>query len=218
MVPVAGKPYLEYQLQLLRQHSITDVVLLVGYLGNQIEEYFGDGSRFGLVARYSYENTPLGTGGALREARQLLDERFLLIYGDSFLPIDYRAPMDFLAASRTAGVIVLYDNQLEDTTVVSNIAIDSTGYVTRYEKDRPSDPELRYVDAGVLALDRSILELLPLQGVVSLEKEVFPKLIAQRQLAGHIVGQRFYDIGDPERLRLFEDYLRHDYHPDSFSH
>ncbi len=171
-----------------------------------------------LIARYSYENTPLGTGGALREARPLLDERFLLIYGDSFLPIDYRAPMDLLAASRTAGVIVLYDNQLEDTTVVSNIAIDSIGYVTRYEKDRPSDPELRYVDAGVLALDRSILELLPLQGVVSLEKEVFPKLIAQRQLAGHIVGQRFYDIGDPERLRLFEDYLSHDYHPDSFSH
>jgi NDP-sugar pyrophosphorylase family protein len=218
MVPVAGKPYLEHQLQLLRQQSITDVILLVGYLGHQIEDYFADGRRFGLTVRYSREESPLGTGGALREAQQLLDQRFLLIYGDSYLPTDYGLPMERLAASAAKGAIVLYDNRLEDTSVTSNIAVDSAGYVTRYEKDRPSDPELHYVDAGVLALDRSILELMPSDGIVSLEKEVFPKLIAQRHLVGHIVTQRFYDIGNPERLHLFEEYLSHDHHSDSLSH
>ena len=218
MVPVAGKPYLEHQLRLLREQSITDVILLVGYLGHQIEDYFADGRGFGLTVRYSHEASPLGTGGALREARNLLDQRFLLIYGDSYLPIEYRGPMERLAACGAAGAIVLCDNRREDTSVTSNIALDSAGYVTRYEKDKPSDPELQYVDAGVLALDRSILGLVPPDGIVSLEKEVFPKLIAGRQLVGHIVTQRFYDIGNPERLRLFEEYLRHDHHSDPLSH
>jgi NDP-sugar pyrophosphorylase family protein len=218
MVPVAGKPYLEHQLRLLRQQSITDVILLVGYLGHQIEDYFADGRRFGLTLRYSHEESPLGTGGALREARHLLEQRFLLVYGDSYLPTDYRAPMERLEACAAKGVIVLYDDRLEDTGVTSNIAVDSAGYVTRYEKDRPSDPELQYVDAGVLALHRSILTLMPPDGIVSLEREIFPKLIAQGQLVSYIVTQRFYDIGNPERLRLFEEHLRHDYHPDSLSH
>ena len=121
---------------MLQQQSITDVILLVGYLGYQIEDYFADGHRFGLTVRYSHEESPLGTGGALREALHLLDQRFLLIYGDSYSPTDYSAPMQRLQASAAKGVIVLYDNRVEDTSVRNNIAVDSAGYVTRYEKDR----------------------------------------------------------------------------------
>src|SRR5450755_506174 len=91
MVPVAGRPYLEYQLRLLGEQSIRDIVLLTGYLGEQIEEYFGDGSRLGLSLRYSCEPAPMGTGGALRDGSSLLDDVFLVIYGDSYLPIDYAA-------------------------------------------------------------------------------------------------------------------------------
>src|SRR5713226_3145966 len=89
MVPVAGVPYLEHQVRLLQQQSITDVVMLTGYLGEQIEEYFRNGARWGMTIRYSREHQPLGTGGALREARALLAETFVLIYGDSYLPIRY---------------------------------------------------------------------------------------------------------------------------------
>ena len=92
MAPVAGMPYLEHQLRLLERQSLRDVLLLTGYLGDQIESYFGNGGRLGLRIRYSRERRPLGTGGALREARRLLDESFLLMYGDSLLPIDYSAP------------------------------------------------------------------------------------------------------------------------------
>ena len=82
MAPVAGMPYLEHQLRLLERQSLRDVLLLTGYLGDQIESYFGNGGQLGLRIRYSRERRPLGTGGALREARRLLDQSFLLMYGD----------------------------------------------------------------------------------------------------------------------------------------
>lgn len=91
MVPVAGVPYLEHQLRLLARQSFRDVLLLTGHLGEQIESYFGNGGRLGLRIRYSREAQPLGTGGALRDARRHLAETFLLLYGDSLLPIEYAA-------------------------------------------------------------------------------------------------------------------------------
>jgi NDP-sugar pyrophosphorylase family protein len=215
MVPVAGVPYLEHQLRLLKQQSICDVVLLTGYLGEEVEEYFGDGSRLGLSLRYSRELQPLGTGGALREARQLLDETFVLIYGDSYLPIQYPAVHDRLLSSGAQCVVVVYDNQLSNTSVTNNIDLDSNGLVTLYDKD--SSRKLHYVDAGVLALRKSCVDLIPPAGVVSLEKEIFPLLIAGRQLAAHITGQRFYDIGTPERLKVIEEFLAHDHHSDPIS-
>ena len=147
MVPVGGTPYLEYQLRLLREQAITDIVLLTGYLGEQIEEHFGDGSRFGLSIRYSREDSPLGTGGALRIAKPLLADSFLVIYGDSYLPIQYGDVLTTLAASTASGVVTVYDNDQDDTGVTNNIALDETHTITRYEKDKPDDPELRYVEA-----------------------------------------------------------------------
>jgi len=89
MVPIHGKPFLQYQLELIKSLGINEVLLLVGYLGKQIEEYFGGGPKFGLNIEYSYENNPLGTGGALKNAEEKLAEKFLLLNGDTFLPMDY---------------------------------------------------------------------------------------------------------------------------------
>ncbi len=202
MVPVAGAPYLEHQLRLLARQEIRDVVLLTGYLGEQIENYFRDGSGLGLRIAYSREPAPLGTGGALREARDLLADEFLVIYGDSYLPIEYRLVMERLLSD---GVVVVYDNRLEDTSVKNNIELDDSGYVTRYEKDSPD--RLSYVEAGVLAFRRSVVDLIPATGAVSLEKEVFPKLIAAHRLAAVVTAQRFYDIGTPDRLAVIEGLL-----------
>jgi NDP-sugar pyrophosphorylase family protein len=211
MVPVAGAPYLEHQLRRLAEQSILDVVLLTGYLGEQIEEYFGDGSRLGLRLRYSREPFPLGTGGALREARALLEDVFLVIYGDSYLPIDYTAVYRQMEQSSAQGLLVVYDNSDEDTSVINNVEVDDeSGVVTRYEKD--SKDVLRYVEAGVLAFRKSALDLIPADGAVSLEKEIFPQLIARRALIAHVTRQRFYDIGTPERLQVIERLLAHDHH------
>jgi NDP-sugar pyrophosphorylase family protein len=129
MVPIAGKPYLEHQIRLLAEQGIRDVVLLVGYLGRQIEDHFGDGAAWKVRIRYSREQTPLGTGGALREAGPLLADAFLLIYGDSYLPIDYAAVLRTLQASDARGAVVAYDNRLGDTSVRNNLALSHNGRV-----------------------------------------------------------------------------------------
>ena len=207
MAPVAGAPYLEHQLRLLRQQSYRDILLLTGYLGEQIESYFGSGSRFGLRIRYSRERQPLGTGGALRAARGLLDESFLLMYGDSLLPIQYAVAGRRLKDSAALGVIVAYRDPARETTVPPNVAIDRSGLVTRYDKTAASDPALEYIEAGVSCFRREVVDLVPDGGPASFEQSVFPRLIERRQLAGLPTSQRFYDIGTPERLRTLEEYL-----------
>jgi NDP-sugar pyrophosphorylase family protein len=212
MAPVAGIPYLEHQLRLLERQSLRDVLMLTGYLGDQIESYFGDGSRLGLRIRYSRERRPLGTGGALREARSLLDESFLLMYGDSLLPIEYSPAAHLLEGSAALGVIVVYLDPSGDTAVRPNVALDRSGLVARYDKTATADAALEYVEAGVSCFRRDVLDLLPDgapdRGPVSFEQYVFPRLIDRRQLVGLPTLQRFYDIGTPDRLRVIEDYLR----------
>ncbi len=205
MVPVAGVPYLEHQLRLLQHQGVHDILILTGYLGEQIEEHFGDGSRLGLAVRYSREQAPVGTGGALRDARDQLAPTFLVIYGDSYLPVDYVAVLRELEASDAAGLLVVYDNRLHDTSVRNNVDTDDEGYVMRYDKDSPDS--LSFVEAGVLAFRKEVVELMPLSGSLSLEKEIFPRLIEQRRLLAHITTQRFYDIGTPQRLRAIEEFL-----------
>ena len=111
--------------------------------------------------------------------------------------------------------MVVYDNKLSDTSVTSNVGVDDAGYVTVYEKD--SGQDLPFVEAGVLAFRKAVLDLIPPSGVVSLEKEIFPALIGRHQLATQITRQRFYDIGTPDRLRAFESFLANDHHTNAIS-
>jgi NDP-sugar pyrophosphorylase family protein len=208
MVPVAGAPYLEHQLRLLARQSFRDVLLLTGHLGEQIESYFGNGSRLGLRIRYSREAQPQGTGGALRDARRHLAESFLLMYGDSLLPIEYAAAGHRLKDSAALGLIVVYRDPAGETTVPPNVALDRSGLVTRYDKTSAAEPGLEYVEAGVSCFRRDVVDLLPGGGPASFEQCCFPRLIDRRQLAALPTTQRFYDIGTPERLRVIEEYLR----------
>jgi NDP-sugar pyrophosphorylase family protein len=202
MVPVAGVPYLEHQLQELARQEIRDVVLLTGYLGEQIEQYFGSGERLGISLRYSREPHPLGTGGAVRLGLRFLADSFLIIYGDSYLPVDYGDALDTMNNTSAAdALVVVYDNRMGDTSVANNIDLDASGYVSRYEKDGEG---LAYVEAGVLAFRRPVIESIPPGRVVSLEQEIFPKLIARHALLAYPTRTRFYDIGTPDRLRAVE--------------
>jgi NDP-sugar pyrophosphorylase family protein len=205
MVPVAGIPYLEHQLRLLARQSITDIVLCTGYLGEQIEEYFGDGRSLGLSLRYSREPHPLGTGGALRHAASLLDPVFLVLYGDSYLPIDYGLPWNALTESKATGLIVVFADPSGATRVRKNVALGDDGCVIRYDKDSAGDSGLLYIEAGVLVFRRTVLDSIPDSGPISLETAAYPRLIERRELAGYVTGQRFYDIGTPERLRELEE-------------
>jgi mannose-1-phosphate guanylyltransferase len=208
MVPIRDRPYLAYQLDELKKQGILDVVLLTGYLGEKIERYFGDGAKTGMRLRYSRESPPVGTGGALKLAEPLLAEDCLLIYGDSFLPIRYAEPVARLRDSNAEVLVVAFDNAANAVDVPNNIALDAEGFVERYEKGAGAAAGLRYVEAGVLALKRSVLARIPPGRVVSLEQEIFPRLIAEHRLAAYVTAQRFYDIGTPARLKEIEAVFR----------
>lgn len=207
MVPVNGKPFLLHLLELLKSQEINDIILCIGYMGEQVRLFFGDGKRRGHKIRYSEERERLlGTGGALKQAQNLLDKHFFAINGDTYLPIDYTEVERFFIRCGKKALMVVYDNR-ENTGVRNNVELDKEGMVVRYDKER-LDPGLKYVEAGVLILSREVLDIIEEGYPVSLEKQLYPALIQQKEVATYITKQRFYDIGNLERLRTFEEFLK----------
>lgn len=207
MAPVLGRPFLLIQLEELRRQGIVKALLLVGHLGERIMEYFGDGRGIGMELDYSQERELLGTGGALKLAEAKIGGDFMLIYGDSFLPLEYA---EFEAAFRRAGcegMMAVYRDPSGATRVRGNVALSPEGLVARYDKASAS-PDLEWVEAGVLAFRRSVLERIPAGRVVSLEREIYPALIRERALAGYRSAHRFFDIGTRERIADMEAWLR----------
>ena len=206
MVEVAGEPFLLRIVRWLVKCGLRRQLILLGYRGEVISDFFGDGRKFEAELSYSHEPKPLGTGGALRFALKHLDEHFLLLYGDSFLPIDYREVERDFTGHPSEGLVVVYDNRLGHTGVTNNIAVDSQSRVIKYEKATGSS-DLSFVEAGALCFRRLVFEELPEQTPISLEQELFPRLIAAQQLRAFITTQRFYDIGTPQRLEEFASTL-----------
>lgn len=202
MVSAGGRPFLEYIIRHLSAQGFLRFLILVGYLGERVEEYFRDGKAYGVDIEYSREPRPLGTGGAIRNSLERLERQFLLLYGDSYLPIDYRTVTATFRRFSPLGLMVAYDNGVADTGVANNVAVDCEGWVTKYEKGTGAQ-DLAYVEAGVLCFCREVFEGLQPARAASLEYEVFPKLIGRRQLRGFITHQRFFDIGTRERLEEF---------------
>jgi len=205
MILVMGKPYLEYQLKFLKSYDITNILLCVGYLGEKIKNHFGNGQSRNMSINYSFEDKPLGTGGALKNAENYLEDCFYLIYGDSFLPVNYSLLEERILEVDKAILMVLYDNCV-DTSVPNNVSLDRRGIVTKYKKET-ANSLLQYVDAGVLALKREVLDSIPSGRQVSLEQDILPEFIDRQECAGFVTRERFYDIGTQERLEHFESYL-----------
>ena len=194
-----GKTFFEHQIELLKKHQVTEIVLCVGHLADKIEAYYGDGSRFGLRIKYSVEQDRLlGTGGALKKAEPLLDEEFLLMYGDSYLLLDYADIMSRFRSSGKPGLMVVYRNL--DLYDRSNVTLEND-LVKVYDKKRKT-PEMMYIDAGLSALKKSALTFLPEGEVCSLEG-LFCHLIEEKGLLAYQTKQRFYEIGSPAGLEEF---------------
>lgn len=204
MVLIKDKPFLEYLILMLKKHSLKRILLCVGYLGRKIEAYFGNGLRWGIEIKYSYEKELLGTGGALKLASNLIEEKFLLLYGDSYLDINYNEFINFFERQKTTGSVVIYDNTMGDTNVKNNITIDGN-LITIYDKNK-KDARLKYVEAGVSIFRKRLLNLIDGNRFVSLENDIFPVLINQHELTGYKSKTRFYDIGTLDRLNLFQGF------------
>jgi len=206
MIPVMGRPFLEYQIRWLKSKGIKKILLLTGYQGDKIQSYFGDGRWLGVVLTYSHESSPLGTGGSLKLAEKKLESSFLLVYGDSFLPIDFGGLIQRFHDADKMGMIVIYDSRQYDTGVPSNICLDKEGLVAGYKKSS-TNPFYYYIDAGISAFKREVVGLISKKGKISLEEEIFPRLIKKQELISYISQQLFYDIGTQERIEKFEEFL-----------
>jgi NDP-sugar pyrophosphorylase family protein len=212
MISVAGKPFLQHQLELLRASGIDRSLLLVSYLGEKIEEYFGDGDKWGLNIAYSCEQTPLGTGGALKNAEQKLQNSFILLNGDTYLEIDYAALLLKFATLRCSALIVAYKkpfgalSALPADHVPNNLCVDKKGRVEAYRK---RDPEgMTHIDAGAIVLDKTILKMLPGGQKCSLEEEIYPRLIESGEMFGWVTTKPFYDMGSTAGFAALEEKLR----------
>jgi NDP-sugar pyrophosphorylase family protein len=203
MIPVAGRPFIDHQLQLLSRNGIKDVVLCLGYLGEQIEAFVGDGSAWSLRVKYSWERGELlGTGGALKLAEPLLDKTFFLTYGDSYLPIDYVEVAEAFLRGSNLGMMVVYEN--EDRFDRSNVFIDGA-LVCKYDKEEWT-PDMVYIDYGLTALKREAVKLIP-PGTVSALDILIKNLVAKKQLAAFVTTTRFFEIGSWEGIRDLETFL-----------
>lgn len=204
LIEVAGRPFLFHQLRLLADSGIRQAVICAGYHGEMIEEKFGDGGGFGIELRYSFDGPALlGTGGALKKALPLLGRQFLVLYGDSYLPIDYREPVRTFLESGKSGLMTVFRNEGEWDT--SNVVFRG-GAIQRYSK-RNADPEMHYIDYGLGVLTADALSSWPDATPFDLA-DVYQALLARGELAGHEVKERFYEIGSPEGLAELDAVLR----------
>jgi len=193
LVEVAGEPFLLHQLRLLRSHGAHRVVLCIGYLGDQIVEVVGDGSAFELDVDYSYDGPELiGTAGAIRKALPRLGDRFLVVYGDTYLRIDYA---DVVAAHVASGLPALMTVLRNDGRWdVSNADFD--GRLVRYDKRSPS-ADWRWIDYGLGVLSAEAMVTAPDAHDLA---DVYASLAAGDRLGGYVATERFYEIGTPSAL------------------
>jgi len=203
LLKVQGKPFLEYQLELLRKADIGNVVLCLGHLGRQIERHFGDGNKFGVSIRYSIEEKPLGTAGALRNAKDLLNDIFFCMYGDSYLSINFLEVMRYFESQNKLALMTVFNNH--NRFDKSNTATQGN-LVSRYNKNDAAG-DMVYIDYGLHIFRKRTLDMVPSNQFYSLE-DLFPRLIALQELLAYEVGDRFYEIGSPQGLTDFNKYIK----------
>jgi NDP-sugar pyrophosphorylase family protein len=198
LVPVAGRPFIDHQLELLSINGLRDVLLCVGYLGEMIEEHVGDGGSFGMRVRYSWEEAGqlLGTGGALVNALPHLECAFLVLYGDAYLPADYRAVIRAFEEGRRRLLMCVYRNEGRWDT--SNVRVEGDRVVFYSKSAGPGEADS--IDYGLSAYRRSVIEeyrdaTLPLD--LSLVQQ---EMVRRGEMGAFVVPGRFYEIGKPEGL------------------
>jgi N-acetyl-alpha-D-muramate 1-phosphate uridylyltransferase len=205
MLRVAGRPFVDWQLERLAACGVRDVVMCVAYLGDQIRDHVGDGARLGVRVVWSAEPQLLGTAGALRNALSLLEPTFLVTYGDSYLPFDYAEPLVALDSHDDCdGVMAVFANA--GRWDASNVILRDGAWVERYEKTG-NDPRFDHIDYGATALRRDVIAALA-DGVPHGLDAVQHDLAARGRLRAVVARERFFEIGSPAGLAELDRHLR----------
>ena len=196
LLDVNGEPFIAHQLRLLKANGVTRVVLCVGYLGEMVRDVVKDGRAFGLQVQYSFDGPALlGTAGALKRALPLLGRAFLTLYGDSYLICDYASVAREFEASRKLALMTVFQNEGQWDT--SNVEFVDGRIVAYNKKERT--PQMKYIDYGLGAFTAKAFERVPAEKAFGLA-ELYGEILAEGELAGMEIKQRFYEIGSPAGL------------------
>ena len=204
LVPINGKPFVQYVLENLKENNIKEIVFLVGYLGEKIEKYFGDGKNFGLKITYSYGPVDYDTGSRIREAKKLFDDTFLLLFCDNFWPMNLKQLQHFYEKTGAPASVTIYSNI--DGYTKNKMKVNKKGIVELYDKSRQT-PGLQGVDIGYFILKKNLLRDLPKEDF-SFEKVVVQRLITGKKLAGFVSDHKYYGLSNLERIPLIEEYFK----------
>ena len=203
LIEVAGKPFIFHQLEYLQKQGISSVVLCISYLGGMIADAVGDGSQWGLKVSYSIDGPVLlGTGGAIKHALPLLGEQFFILYGDSYLPINFSDVQNAFISNKKLGLMTVLKNKNQWDR--SNVQFEQ-GQLIEYNKAIITQ-EMHYIDYGLGMLQSSALNAYSVGESFDLS-QVYNELSLQRQLVGYEVFERFYEIGSHQGITDTQNYF-----------
>ena len=204
MADICGKPFLQYLLEMLRDKGITEVIFALGYMGEMIEEYFQDGFAFGLKIAYSYEEEPLGTGGAIRNALpKILEEEVLVLNADTYFPMDYQGLYRF--HQENDGDFSLATRGVPDISRYGAVRRDAAGRILAWNEklEDGGQPLAGEINGGIYVMKKSLIAEIP-EGKQSLEQDCIPKWLSEgKRIFGLPFDGYFMDIGIPKDYQQF---------------
>ena len=203
MVSIWGKPFIEHQIMFLKEQGIRDIIIAVHHLSDVIKSYCGDGRLWLTNITYSEEEKPLGTAGAIKNAKKYLDDTFIVLNGDTFSNIDLKKLVEFHKNNQNKATVAL--TKIEDTKNYGSVFLEGDKIKSFSEKIEGSG----FINRGVYVFEPEVLKLIDEEKNVSLEKELFPKMAQEGNLFGYLNEGYFIDIGRPETYQKFkQDMLR----------
>jgi D-glycero-alpha-D-manno-heptose 1-phosphate guanylyltransferase len=205
MAPINGKPFLEYQINFLKKSGICDIILCTGYMDKKIENYFLDGHKHGISITYSNETEPLGTGGPIKKAKNMLEEEFFVLNGDSFFKIDLNSMRNFHKQNNADVTLAL--TSVRDNSRFGTVKLGKNYQIIEFvEKENSSGG---YINGGIYLFKKSCFEWDKLPEKFSIEKELFPQLVRCKNVFGFVSDAYFVDIGTPDDyLKINSDMLK----------
>jgi NDP-sugar pyrophosphorylase family protein len=204
MLEVAGKPFIAHQLNLLKKNDISRAIICAGYLGEQIQDFVKDSREFGLSVDFSFDgNALLGTGGALKNALALLDDVFFVMYGDTYLNINFRSVSEYFFSHSKNGLMTVFKNN--NKWDKSNV-VYKRGTVVKYDK-KDLTPDMQYIDYGLSILKKEVF-MGDSHGKVFDLADVYKDVIKEGQMLGYEVKERFFEIGSLRGLGETVKYLQ----------
>lgn len=207
LASICGKPFLEYQINFLKKQGVTNIILCTGFLGKQVIDHFSTGKKFGVRISYSNEKELLGTGGAIKNAIHMVQDKFLLLNGDSIVIFDIEKLIDF-HNTRASDTTIVLSAANQSQTRYGNVLMDKDNKITSFTEKKDSSS---YFSAGVYLMEKNSIPWGNFPSKFSIESELFPYLVKQNNIYGFVTTGYFIDIGIPDDYEKFENHVLTNY-------